>query len=136
MNKELQKQEALERMKLLKIHSNAIREFEKDNLVNLSEHDGMLYWLNDKQKEMVTEFEKEHDAVVYHVIHNYTEFGEIYSLLYVSKYKEEWTEDKNDIKYGTALVYVKNVDDDWCSEFGSIGIRPQFGGLVRTDLRS
>jgi hypothetical protein len=27
---------------------------------------------------------------------------------------------------------VWNKDDEWCSEFGSIGVRSKFGGIVRT----
>ena len=132
MNKEIQKQEAITRMKMLNLYPNVIEEFEKENVINLSESGGILYWLDDEQRAMVKDFETKHDAVVYHVIHDYTEFGELYSLLYVSKYKSEWKDDRNDLKYGCACAYVKNMDEDWCSEFGSIGIKPQFGGLVRT----
>lgn len=130
--KEKQKQEALERMKMLKLSKNIITEFEKENKVNLSENGGILYWLDSKQQEMVANFEAEHDALVYHVIHDYTMFGELYSLLFVSKYEEEWEDEREDLKDGYALVYVRNVTDEICSEFGSIGIRPQFGGLERT----
>ena len=132
MEKAKQKQEALERMKLLNLSKNIIKEFDKEGIVNLSENGGILYWLDSDQQAIVDEFEKEHDALVYHVIHDFTEFGELYSLLYVSKHEEEWEDEKDEIKIGIALSYVKNMDDDFCSEFGSIGIRPQFGGLVRT----
>ena len=132
MEKAKQKQEAIARMKLLKLHGNVIREFEKEGIVNLSENGGFLYWLNGDQQAFVDDFEKEHSALVYHVIHNYTEFGELYALLYVSKDEDEWEYDRDDLKAGCALAYVKNTDDDFCSEFGSIGIKPQFGGLIRT----
>ena len=132
MEKAKQKQEAIARMKLLKLHGNVIREFEKEGIVNLSENGGFLYWLNGDQQAIVDEFEAEHDALVYHVIRSFTEIGEMYALLYVSKDEEEWEYDQDDIRHGIALAYVKNMDDDFCSEFGSIGIKPQFGGLVRT----
>ena len=132
MNKEQQKQEAIERMKMLKLSPNIIKEFEKENTLNLSENGGILYWLDSDQQAIVDEFETEHDALVYHVIHNFTEFGGLYSLLYVSKHEEDWETDREDLKDGYAFVYVKNVDDNWCSEFGSICIKPQYGGLVRT----
>ena len=92
----------------------------------------MLYWLDSDQQAIVDEFEQEHNALVYHVIHNFTEFGELYALLYVSAHEDEWGYDQDDLKCGFPLAYVKNVDDDFCSEFGSIGIKPQYGGLVRT----
>lgn len=127
-----QKQEALNRMRMLDIYSPAIKEFEKENIINKSEHGGMLYWLDENEQEFVKEFEEKYNAIVYHIIHNYTEFGELYSLLFVSQHKEEWGWDNEDIKNNIAMVYVKNIDEDAFSEFGSIGIKSQFGGLVRT----
>lgn len=127
-----QKQEAIDRMKMLDIYSPTIREFEEENIINKSEHGGILYWLDENEKEFVKEFEEKYNAVVYHVIHNYTDIGELYSLLYVSSHKDEWDWDKDDLKHHIACAYVKNVDDDICSEFGSIGIKSQVGGLVRT----
>lgn len=129
---EKKKQEALKRMKLLNLYPNIVKEFEKENIVNLSENGGFLYWLNSEQKEIVSEFEKEHDALVYHVIHDFTAFGELLTFLYVSDYEEEWEDDVNDLKDGYSCAYVKNLSDDFCSEFGSICFRQQFGGLVRT----
>ena len=129
---EQKKIEALERMKTLKLYPNVIKEFEEENVVNMSENGGFLYWLNDEQKEIVSDFEAEHDALVYHVIHDFTGFGELLTFLYVSDYEEEWEDDREDLKVGYALAYVKNLTDDYCSEFGSICFRPQFGGLVRT----
>ena len=45
---------------------------------------------------------------------------------------DEWEYDRNDLTEGYALAYVKNMDDDMCSEFGSIFIENRYGGLVRT----
>lgn len=132
MNKELQIQEAIKRMKLLKLHENPIKDFEKDGTINKSEHGGILYWLDDKENELVKAFEEKHNSVVYHVIHTYTDLGEMLALLYVSDSEEEWEYDIDDLKAGYPFAYVMNLDDDDCSEFGSIGVKPQFGGLVRT----
>ena len=128
---ERKKQEALERMKMLNLYPNIIKEFQQDNTVNMSEL-GFLYWLTDEQKEYVSEFETEHDALVYHVIHNYTEFGELLTFFYVSDQEEEWEYDRADLKDGYACAYVKNLDEDAFSEFGSVAFKEQFGGLVRT----
>lgn len=132
MKKALQRQEAIKRMKMLKLHPNAIREFSNDNVINLSEGYGALYWLDDTQKELVAKFETKYNAIVYHVIHSFTEFGEMLAFLYVSNHQDEWGYDLDDIKGGYICAYVKNLDDDFCSEFGSIGIKSSFGGLVRT----
>ncbi len=128
---ERKKQEALERMKMLNLFENAIRDFQQDNKLNMSEC-GFLYWLDDEQTKMVSEFETEHDALVYHVIHNYTEFGELLTFFYVSDHEEEWEYDRADLKDGYACAYVKNLDEEAFSEFGSVAFKEQFGGLVRT----
>ena len=132
ITKEQKKQEALERMKMLMLSPNIIKEFAKDGIVNMSETRGFLYWLDDEQKEYVSDFEEEHNALVYHVIHNYTEVGEMLTFLYVSDDEDEWGYDRDDLKAGYACAYVKNLDEDAFSEFGSVGIKPEFGGLVRT----
>jgi len=56
----------------------------------------------------------------------------MYSLLYVSNHTEEWEMDRADIQEGRSFVYVVNKDMPDCSEFGTIGIRPLFGGVLRT----
>lgn len=127
-----QKLEAIKRMKKLDIYTQAIKEFEKDNVLNKSESGGILFWLDENEKKMVKEFEEKYNATVYHLIHNYTEYGELYSFLFVSQYKDDWDYDNEDLNNNRSLVYVKNIDEDAFSEFGTIGIRSQFGGLIRT----
>lgn len=132
MTRELKKAEAIERMKMLKLHSNVINEFQNQDKVNVSENGGFLYWLNDEQKALVEAFEEKYHALVYHVIRSLTSVGEILSYLYVSDSDEEWEFDREDIRNGITLAYAENVSDRWCSEFGSIGIEPSIGGLIRT----
>ena len=133
VNKEEMKQEAIERMKILRLHNNVIREFgRKDRQLNKSENGGILYWLDESEQQKVKEFEEEYGFVVYHVIHHFAEFGECYCYLYVNSDETLWEEDRQGLEDGYVFAYVYNKDDDFCSEFGSIGIRPQFGGLVRT----
>lgn len=122
--------ECIKRLELLKLDKSCIKAF-KEGYVWESENYGALYELNEKEKKIVEDFEKENGSMVYHVIHNFTNFGEMYNLLYVSKYVEEWEQDIQDLKDGYALVYVKNMDNDFCSEFGSIAIKQNIGGLVR-----
>lgn len=131
MNKEERFIEAIERMKLLKLDSPCIEAFCAGNIWE-SEGYGALYQLRDEEQMIVDKFEASHEnCLVYHMIHNVYEFGECYSILYVSPDKDEWESDKADIKEGYVFAYVENVDDPWCSEFGSIAIKPSFGGLVR-----
>lgn len=130
---ETKKAEAINRMKALDLYKPYITLFEKDNKIFMSEMTGGVYEFDDNT-ELVTkvkEFEEENDALVYHVIRTMTQFGELYNFLYVSNYQEEWELDNADIKAGYALAYVWNKTDEWCSEFGSIGVKGKFGGIIR-----
>lgn len=125
------KAEAVERMKMLKMSKQCIDAFTK-GVVWESEGIGALYECNDNEKELIKAFETSHEGcLVYHMIHNMTEFGELYTMLYISPNEEEWAEDREDIKNGYALAYVRNVTDEFCSEFGTVAIKPSIGGLVR-----
>ena len=131
MNKEERFIEAIERMKMLKLDKPCIEAFTKGKVWE-SEGYGALYEVNQEEQELIDKFEKNHPGcLVYHIIHNVYEFGECYSMLYVSSDIDEWPQDKEDIKDGYVFAYVYNKDCEWCSEFGSIAVRPSFGGLVR-----
>ena len=137
VSKEIKKAEAINRMKELGLFAPCIKAFKSRNEVQLSEPTGGLYeFSSDKElTEKVKKFEKENDALVYHVIHTPAmidgEAMDMYNFLYVSDYQEEWEMDQNDIKEGYALVYVWNKTIDYFSEFGSIAVKERFGGLVR-----
>lgn len=131
MNKQKQKQEAIQRMQILDLFNEAIQEFKEHDVVSISEN-GTLFWLTDKQKQYVRNFENAYNALVYHVIHNYTEYGEMLSFLFVSKYSNEWNDDKQDLQNNCPMVYVENLDEPMFSEFGSIVIEPHYGGVIRT----
>lgn len=124
------KKEAIDRMHILKLHPNVIKEFSDNGKLNLSLN-AELYYLSDEQLARVQKFEQKYNAIVYHVIQNYTQFGELLSFLYVSQYTEEWEYERNDLEEGYPFVYVANLTDETCSEFGSIGIRPCVGGVIR-----
>ena len=52
-------------------------------------------------------------------------------MLYVSKNMDEWETDQEELSEGIPFVYVKNLDDDSCSEFGCIQIASANGGIKR-----
>lgn len=130
-SKKEQIKECLVRLKLSGLCNEVIADFQKGQLYK-TEQLGILYYVNDKEKTVVKEFEEKNNAVVYHILHSNTEFGELLALLYVSRYKEEWELDRKDLEDNIALSYVYNVDCPEFSEFGSIGFVQRFGGLVRT----
>ena len=133
------KNEALARMRILKIHENAINDLEKNDMVNVSFFGcGILYWPTDKQTELIKKFEDQYNGLVYHAISSTTKIGELLTLLYISQYESDWPTDREDLKnydpkYGYSIMaYVYNLANDIFSEFGSICVKPKNGGLVRT----
>lgn len=132
--KEQMKQEALVRMKLLKLHPNVAKEFKDENKINysLGIH-GILYWVTDEMKQIVESFEKNTGYTVYHLIdNNNEEIGHMLTLLYVSTEMEEWIYDRRDIQDGRPVAYVENLTYPYCSEFGFVVVKSLNGGLVRT----
>ena len=136
--RERQQDEALKRMAILKLSPNVIEEF-KTGVVYYSERqnaffDGILYWVsNDEEYEKIlADFEKKHKALVYHAQLLHTSFGDMLTLLYVSKDPNEWQQDQEDLKDGVLFAYVANLDGADYSEFGSVGIVPKNGGVSRT----
>lgn len=134
-----QKAEALERMKSLKLAKNVIKSFKDEGVIYYSENQGgpfqgILYWLSNEPDyvKLVDEFEKKYNSTVYHAELSHLVFGDCLSLFYVSDTEEEWEMDREDLQDGYAFVYVVNLDDPDCSEFGTIGVRPINGGVVRT----
>ena len=141
--RQLQKEEAMKRLELLKLFPNVITDFEKYERVYYSERqnkifDGILYWIsNNKDYErLVEEFEKEYNALVYHAQLVRLDFGLCLSMLFVSQYQDEWEMERNDlinshngIMYPYA--YVANLSEPEFSEIGRIGIIRKNGGISR-----
>lgn len=137
VSREIKKAEAINRMKELGLFAPCIKAFKNRDEVQLSEPTGGLYeFRSDKElTAKVQEFEKENNALVYHVIHTPAmidgEAMDMYNFLYVSDYQEEWEVDNADIKEGYVFAYVWNKTIDYFSELGSIAVKGMFGGLVR-----
>lgn len=132
------KVEALKRMKALGIAGCIVEDFRKRGNVQLFEGPmGAGYWANDKMKEVIAEFEKRHDALVYTGIRSFLQMEgeskpwEVVSLLYVSDSKEEWENDNGDIAGGSAFAYVYNVTIPEFTDLGSIGFRKTIAGGLR-----
>jgi len=137
--KQMQIEEAKKRLGIL-VKQGLMQEvkdtFEKDGIAYYSCNGGILYWLTENNNcdhlvEVVKRFEEERNSLVYKAILSNTTIGEMLSLLYVSPHIEEWSQDKEELKEGLPLVWVENLSDPHCSEFGCIGIKTSMGGLVR-----
>lgn len=139
VDKQKQKEEAIERMKLLHIMPQVIKDFEENGRVYYSERqspifNATLYWLDNHKEyvDLVKEFEKKHHALVYHAQLTHLVYGDNLALFYVSNEEEEWEQDKQDILHGQLFSRVLNLDCEYDSDFGYIGVKPSMGGVVRT----
>lgn len=78
ISREQKKCEALTRMKMWGIYLPTCMQFEKEDLVSESAPPlGACFWLDAEQLARVRAFEEKYDALVYHVIHCFTTFGEL-----------------------------------------------------------
>ena len=131
--KEQQKAKAIEIMKQMDIYKPYIEGFENEDKVCFFEPFGGFWVYQEPEVEAkMKELENEYGCTVYAITHEFTQFGECYSFLIVSKYEEEWdrcvVSNKN--KH-YAFAYVWNKDDDWCSEFGTVVVQSFGGGIKR-----
>ncbi len=88
-----------------------------------------------KVADRIEKFEKEYGGTVYHVIFSRTNNGipVFATFLYVSKWEEEWVEDRAELKdSGYTVAYVMNLADDILSEVGGVFVRPCYGRVIRT----
>lgn len=136
----LQKKEAIERLKILhekyELLENVITEFEKEDTLYYSEYknkvfSAVLYWISNREDltELVKKVEEEKGILVYHAILTPTIFGTFFSMLYVSKNKKEWENEKTDLKDSLPLAYCTNLSDSKMAEFGGIQIAGAMGGI-------
>ena len=128
-----QKELALTQMKKLDIYKDYIDIFKENDTVTYFDRFIGFWAYQDKELfAKIKEIERKYGCLVYAITHEYMVFGECYSFLIISKYKEEWDkviETENNIHY--TLAYVWNKTDDDCSEFGTIGVKSALGGIRR-----
>ena len=120
-------------MEKMDIYKPYIKAFEEnDNVCFFERYAGFYAYQEPEVQKKIEEIEAEFKCVVYAITHEFTEFGECYSFLIVTDYKSEWktlVESEGNMHY--AFSYVWNRDCEYCSEFGTIGVRNMFGGITR-----
>ena len=129
-NKVEQKAKAIQLLRKLDIYEPYIEGFEKENKVCFYERFGG-YWVDQEKEifEKMKQVEKEYDCTVYAITHEMTELGEMWSFLLVTEEDLNTSLDKYDgIFY--PFAYVWNHDDDYGSEYGTIGVR-SYGGAIK-----
>lgn len=124
------KQEAIRRMAWWKLHENVIIDFEEGKL-NVSEHMGALFWLDGEDKKLVDDWAEKTGNLPYHVIRTFFDGMELLTILFVEKDKKEWVMQKEDSIHFTQFAYIINKTEPAFSEYGSVGLLPTFGGVIR-----
>ena len=73
--KELQKQESIKRMELLKLRHDVIKCFKEKDEIFKTESGGELQFITDEEAKQIKAFENEYGGMVYHTIKSYTQFS-------------------------------------------------------------
>ena len=135
ISREQKIEKSIELLKQLNIHKPYINGFKNNPINNVCYFEfygGYWVYQNKDVLDKMLEIEKEYNCKVYAITHEMTGFGECYSFMIVSDYKREWknllVKDENTYY---AFAYVWNKDCEWCSEFGTIGVKSFGGGLKR-----
>lgn len=113
------------------MNNNQIKESAKRNqLLNITNQD-LTQFTNEGVINSLNNLQERCGALAYHIIKTEGQFYTEYSILYVSKHEENWSEDRNELKNGTVLAYVYN-DSYAEGKFDFIGIESVNGELKRT----
>ena len=131
------KDEAIRRMKMLKLLDNGydspVADFRKDGSVWKSEFHGILYYLDSEEEKIVKQVEekyKKYNMKVYHCYKAHTDFGEILFMLYVSNDEKSPRMFDSNLKRNVIYLYAYNMSEPAFSEFGTMYIHSQYGGIV------
>ncbi len=129
-----QKDLAVVCMRKLGICKPYVRDFEANNAVYLYElFDGFRIKAGSDLAIVIENLERKHGIIVYAVTHEYTSFGECYSFLCVSKYKQDAAYALQSLHDGSFYVYayVENKTCSRCSEFGYVVIEQMLDSIRR-----
>lgn len=144
MNEQI-KQEIKERMKLMGINGQVIKQVLKGDVAIFERQNQIfsdVYYSLDINKTQepytslvlkIEELKLKYGMTPYMVQLTHTSFGDLYSIFTIEKDQNEWEYAREDLKSNLAFVYVYNASDIECSEFGTIGwAKGNMGGIVRT----
>lgn len=131
-----QKEIAISCLEKLDIYKPYIRKFKsKAGTPCFFENFGGFY--ADQEPELyskIKEIEKEYGVLVYAVTHEFTEFGECWSMLCISQNPEslmDYLDPIEGTKQFYAYAYVWNKTEPMFSEFGEVVVKSFGGGIKR-----
>lgn len=130
-----QKEIAIQCLEKLDIYGPYVRKFQSKRTLPCFFENFGGFWV-DQEPELfskIKEVEAAHECLVYAVTHEYTDFGECWSMLCVNKAAEEVSEVLGTFNYKEyyAFAYVWNKSNEVLSEFGDVVVRTFGGGIKR-----
>lgn len=130
---EEKKKEAIARMKKLGISPEAVRKFEHDGDISISEPPfGEFHLAEGEDLQRIRDYEAQSNALVYAAVRSYTYLGKMDSYICVSDYPEDWPLERELLNEMKACAYVFNHDIPQYSECGVIILRRSIkDGLLR-----
>lgn len=134
VTKEMKKQEALKRLKVITEHfnlgNNLVKYFEEDRLYYSYAYSMDTINYDPKYAEAVRTFERNRNALVYHVIEAQTQDGyTLLSFLYVSDNEKDWMTEK--LEGDEIFTYTLCVEEQDYSDMGWITLAAPMGYLMR-----
>lgn len=134
LTSEIIKEEAVQRMQIMGIDSDAIELFDYKGVLRQSKPPKYTCEpLEAEQLSRIQEFETSHHTIVYFVVRCYTSIGTMDAFLYVSGCPDEWESEREKLLKNNALAYVYNYDKPNNSGVESIKFESTGqGGLRRT----
>ena len=132
-NREQMRKEAETLLSHLGVPEDAIDLFRSGNILSFSAHGLAQNGLTPEQKEIVGQIEEDYKILVFAVVHDSDWYGETDSYLYVPRDEEEWPMIREEIDQGIAFAYVRNIDNPFFSETGTIQVEydAEMGALIR-----
>ncbi len=134
-----QTKEAVQRLKILQnlgFPEKIVNQYKNKQQVFLSKRTGKIAALYPIKAypqfvEIIQYYEQQQNALVYHAMHERTDYGEILELFYVSCYKKDWTGEKFALQQKEPSVYTVNLTNPEQSENKTICIEIA-RGIIRT----
>lgn len=123
--------EAAERMKMLGLPEDAIREFRNSGRPRFRMENGQRFPLSNDEKKQIQTLEGNEERLVYAVIRNDSCYGRLTNFIMVSRYKCDWGLERNSItEHNVVTAYVQNHDVPIFSEAGTIEVKRLPGGML------
>lgn len=123
------KNEAIFRLKKLKVDKIIIDNFEFKDVVMCSYPNGFVGELSDFQKSIVKDVEIR-GGVCYHCLESLLNSRKLFICLYVSNFEDEWKQDRLDIEKDILFTYVYDYTQPELSKFKTLKIINKNGSLV------